>query len=136
MSPKRPCPMPGVGVVMVSSTACATIATWMRVAGIREPSHRDRRAPMRADSTHAVGRLHSCWEQPGLLLRAASTTGIGEREHAGSVFRPLVDGSADHCAAGVEMKHFRRRTQRCSVSRARAVVVPSNVGPTSRKATN
>jgi hypothetical protein len=34
ISPRRPCPTPGVGVVMVSSIACATFATWKRAAGI------------------------------------------------------------------------------------------------------
>ena len=80
---ERPRPTPGVGVVMVSSIACATFATWKRAAGIREPSHHDRHAQMRSAP---------------LLLRATSTHGasrprpppVGEREHAGSVLRLAV----------------------------------------------
>jgi hypothetical protein len=104
MSPRRPCPTPGVGVQMVSSTAWAMLPTWRRVAVIvRERSHRDRHAPMRAGSTPAAGRLVSCCGQTRLLLRAGSTPAGGEREDAGSVFRLAVIGGqteADSWASG------------------------------------
>src|SRR3954447_13067597 len=60
--------MPVVGVVMVSSIACATFATWKRAAGIREPSHHDRHAHMRPAP---------------LLLRAGSTRGASRLVFSG-----------------------------------------------------
>lgn len=60
--------MPGVGVVMVSSIACATFATWKRAAGIRKPSHHDRHAQMRPAP---------------LLLRAGSTRGASRLASSG-----------------------------------------------------
>src|SRR3954454_4690877 len=73
---------------MVSSTACATMPSWKRVAVITQaPSHRDGHAPMRAGSPPAAGGLDMFCGRARLLLRAVSTPAVGEREHAGSVFR-------------------------------------------------
>jgi hypothetical protein len=72
--------MPGVGVVMVSSIACATFATWKRAAGIREPSHHARHAQMRP--ARLLLRAGS-----RLVVRAGSLPPVSEREHAGSVLR-------------------------------------------------
>jgi hypothetical protein len=87
--------MPGVGVVMVSSIACATFATWKRAAGIREPSHHDRHGHMRpaplllrAGSTRAAGRLDSWCGQARLLREASASMQVRSSASRSSHRRP------------------------------------------------
>lgn len=93
--------MPGVGVVMVSSIACATFATWKRAAGIREPSHHDRHAQMRpaplllrAGSTRGASRLDSWCEQARLLREASASKQVRSSASPSSHRRPGRGGSA------------------------------------------